>query len=919
MGCGASAPVRQDYWAHDAVHGNNAHGRGWAPPPPGYTPNQGNVQYVRWQPQGQPAPPPQWLHAGIAPPRGRLQVGPGQRPPYVPFPNFVAPRPPPGRRPVDHGDVSPRLRQPEQKIRLRPPRKREMHITAVTQEMTSAIQSCLNSGTPWDDPDFPAAPKTIDHRGKSGNNIQWKRPQALTNNPRLLVHGVSTDDVCQGTLGDCWFLSACASIARESELMSKVIPKDQYLWKGGRYAGVAHFRFWRFGAWQDVYVDDNLPTVHGRLTYARCSDNNEFWLPLIEKAYAKLNGSYAALISGQATDALTDLTGGICEKFKTGPQEEQILYKTLLKAQKRGSFMTCSTKSTFDEGSSGLVSGHAYTITGVAKIRNFGKTHKLLRIRNPWGRQEWTGAWSDGSPEWQRMTGDVLQRLGYENKDDGEFWMEYGDFFQFYREVTIASLGEHEADKTGVESSWCRIVLSGAESPWCRVVLVPSCPGAELSCLVPSRPGAESSRCRVVLVPSRPGAESSWCRVVLVPSCPGAELSWCRIVLSGADSSWCRVVPVPSRPGAESSRCRVVLVPSRPGAESSWCRVVLVPSCPGAESSWCRVVPVPSRPSAESSRCRVVLVPSCPGAESSRCRVVLVPRVKSKWDVAQEMGEWKRGETAGGCRNHMKTYAQNPQYLFTLSSADDFDPEEDDEEDRGTCAVLIGLMQELPKFKKKLQHIGFQVYQVTSPDRVVKLSKSQLWQSEPVFMTMTYYNNREVTLRIQMDPGTYVIIPTTHAPNIEGPFLLRVFTERPVQLRELGEHCPQPGYLKVPPRRVSKPDRPISTLLPCYLVPPVPTHAPPSPDALRRRHGRSRTHGSTVKKYVIRDEREIANGPDPERAGPKVDLEELRNVRQDLKFAPMPKGKSYAEVEHKLGNTEVTKTSHLAKDSRSNG
>ncbi|XP_066293758.1 calpain-9-like [Branchiostoma lanceolatum] len=612
MGCGASAPVRQDYWAHDAVHGNNAHGRGsgWAPPPPGYTPNQGNVQYVRWQPQGQPAPPPQWLHAGIAPPRGRLQVGPGQRPPYVPFPNFVAPRPPPGRRPVDHGDVSPRHRQPEQKIRLRPPRKREMHITAVTQEMTSAIQSCLNSGTPWDDPDFPAAPKTIDHRGKSGNNIQWKRPQALTNNPRLLVHGVSTDDVCQGTLGDCWFLSACASIARESELMSKVIPKDQYLWKGGRYAGVAHFRFWRFGAWQDVYVDDNLPTVHGRLTYARCSDNNEFWLPLIEKAYAKLNGSYAALISGQATDALTDLTGGICEKFKTGPQEEQILYKTLLKAQKRGSFMTCSTKSTFDEGSSGLVSGHAYTITGVAKIRNFGKTHKLLRIRNPWGRQEWTGAWSDGSPEWQRMPGDVLQRLGYENKDDGEFWMEYGDFFQFYREVTIASLGEHEADKTGV---------------------------------------------------------------------------------------------------------------------------------------------------------------------------------KSKWDVAQEMGEWERGETAGGCRNHMKTYAQNPQYLFTLSSADDFDPEEDDEEDRGTCAVLIGLMQELPKFKKKLQHIGFQVYQVTSPDRVVKLSKSQLWQSEPVFMTMTYYNNREVTLRIQMDPGTYVIIPTTHAPNIEGPFLLRVFTERPVQLRELGD------------------------------------------------------------------------------------------------------------------------------------
>ncbi|XP_035684418.1 calpain-9-like [Branchiostoma floridae] len=683
MGCGASAPVRRDHWAPNAVHGNKAQGRAssWAPPPPGYAPNQGNVQYVRWQPQGHTAPPPQWLHAGIAPPRGRPQVGPGQRPPYVPFPNFVAPRPPPGRKPLDHGEVSPGHLQPGQKIRPRPqkirprprprpprkeryspprkeryspprkeryspprkerdtpprrdspPRKERdspppsrpetpvvveapperVHVKAATQEMTDVIRSCLKSGTPWDDPDFPAAPKTIDHRGKASNKIEWKRPQALVDNPRLLVHGVSTDDVRQGTLGDCWFLSSCAAIARESKLMAKVIPKDQYLWKGGgRYAGVAHFRFWRFGEWQDVYVDDNLPTVYGNLTYARCSDKNEFWLPLIEKAYAKLNGSYAALIQGHANDALTDLTGGICERFKTGRHEEEVLYKTLLKAQKRGSFMTCSTQSTFDEGSNeGLVSGHAYTITGVEKIRNSGKTHNLLRIRNPWGRQEWKGAWSDGSSEWQRMPENVRQRLGYENKDDGEFWMECGDFCEFYREVTIASLAEHEVVKTDV---------------------------------------------------------------------------------------------------------------------------------------------------------------------------------KSKWDVAQEIGEWEKGETAGGCRNHMKTYAKNPQYLFTLSSPDHFDPEEDDEEDRGTCDVLIGLHQELPKFKGKLEHIGFQVYEVSSPDRVVKLSKSQLWNATPVFMTATYYNNREVTLRIQMEPGTYVIIPTTYQPNREGPFLLRVFTERPVQLRELGE------------------------------------------------------------------------------------------------------------------------------------
>ena len=62
---------------------------------------------------------------------------------------------------------------------------------------------------------------------------------------------------------------------------------------------------------------------------------------------------------------------------------------------------------------SGLVKGHAYSITGAEKVscwfpvnsfqtRNLqqvvsnGKEVKLVRIRNPWGQKEWNGDWSDG-------------------------------------------------------------------------------------------------------------------------------------------------------------------------------------------------------------------------------------------------------------------------------------------------------------------------------------------------------------------------------------------------------------------------------------------------------------------------------------------------------------------------------------------
>ncbi|CAG2195590.1 CAPNN [Mytilus edulis] len=279
------------------------------------------------------------------------------------------------------------------------------------------------------DPDFSPGTSSLTFSGAqpriSGvRSVIWKRPRDLVVNPRFVKAGLSRHDLYQGVLGNY-----------------QDFDRD--------YAGLFRFNFWWYGKWVEVIVDDLLPTDGMQLIYARNrSDPDEFWPALLEKAYAKLRGNYEALDGGKLQDAIVDMTGSISEyiDLKDKSKIQNNLYDLVWKSYQMNSLMGASihlpenANTPEVEMTNGLFMGHAYSITGIASVPYRGNNIQLLRLRNPWGRSEWKGDWSDHSDEIRNISQEARTKLGIVITDDGEFWIPFIDVLRNFDEIQLCHL-----------------------------------------------------------------------------------------------------------------------------------------------------------------------------------------------------------------------------------------------------------------------------------------------------------------------------------------------------------------------------------------------------------------------------------------------------------------------------------------------
>lgn len=232
------------------------------------------------------------------------------------------------------------------------------------------------------------------------HRVDW-----IFDNPQFTVDGFAASDIKQGGNGDCWWLAAVATIASRRDLMERVcVARDEEV-------GVYGFVFQRDGEWVSVVIDDNLyltetdfdfygdvydstgkrarehrrryQTGSDALYFAKCADQNETWLPLLEKAYAKLHGDYEAISGGWSGEAVEDMTGGVTTTVATNRVlRKEKLWKELVNSEGNFVFALSAIGTGLDWTKGGLALQHAYSILkATEEVGEEGERVRLVQVR----------------------------------------------------------------------------------------------------------------------------------------------------------------------------------------------------------------------------------------------------------------------------------------------------------------------------------------------------------------------------------------------------------------------------------------------------------------------------------------------------------------------------------------------------------
>lgn len=357
--------------------------------------------------------------------------------------------------------------------------------------------------------------------------VFWYRPTEFTDDPDYFKSTAGCGVLREGVLRDAWLLGVFAAIAVHADNLIENLFVSESLHAFKQY-GVYTCRFYKDGQWVNVTTDTRLPycmelqpddlypskgsSTPGHVLYGGSLNKNELFVPFLEKAYAKLHGSYQALaegtggsLSGKILEAFLDCTGGSAhrvdlhdDRLKQGVLGDESsatslqLWKKMLRYKRKKCILTAQLRqmsfNAFDMTTTGIIKNRQYIVQQIKEVglpvgqqssggasadAGAAPTLRFVKLKNVWGRGMWKGDWSNDDSKWEEhmqventLRSDPaceFSRSGH----DGCFWMIWEDFIDTFNELFVVHVPSNEDSESFqycVKGDWVGHSAAGAPS-----------------------------------------------------------------------------------------------------------------------------------------------------------------------------------------------------------------------------------------------------------------------------------------------------------------------------------------------------------------------------------------------------------------------------------------------------------------------
>ncbi|KAL3665768.1 hypothetical protein V7S43_009197 [Phytophthora oleae] len=409
-------------------------------------------------------------------------------------------------------------------------------------------QADESGSTPlYEDSDFPSETSSLyfdpnklpdyvpQQNIETASHVFWYRPTEYTEDPDYFKSAAGCGVLREGLLNDVWLLGVFAAVALHPDNLVENLFVSESL-HGFKQFGVYTCRFYKDDNWVPVTTDTRIPysmelqpedkvfsggisafTPPGSALYGSSVDKNEVFIPFLEKAYAKLHGSYQSLdekhgggiggsagtSSGRILEAFLDCTGGSAhrvdlqhERVKqlqfdqataghptAASSPSMLLWKQLLRYKRKKCILTTQLRqlsfNAHDVTAMGIVKNRQYIIQHVTEVglpstgsAGSSTTHeevlRFVKLKTVWGRGMWKGEWSNDDSKWEEhaqveqvMRSDPrcdFSRSGH----DGCFWMVWEDLLDTFTELFVVHVFQPDVRQYIVRGDWVGTTAAGA-------------------------------------------------------------------------------------------------------------------------------------------------------------------------------------------------------------------------------------------------------------------------------------------------------------------------------------------------------------------------------------------------------------------------------------------------------------------------